>query len=857
MDVFRLHRLWHRSSSTRRGSVWARPRLEALEDRVVPATPIDLGTLGGLSSQALAFNAAGQVVGGALTTSGDMHAFLYDGGSLLDLGTLGGTTSVATGINPAGQVVGMATDAGESGTAFLEIGGAMISLGTLGGPASYANAISAGGEIVGFADLPPDASGLSAYHAFLFSHGGMMDLGTLGGFDSNATAISASGDVVGSAQTPTGTFHGFLYSGGVMTDLGTLSGVGGLDSYATGMNDMGEVVGYANTSMGTPHAFLWSRGVMNDIGADYQPTAIDAEGDVVGSGVIDASGTQHAMVYHHLNGTWMDLNNYLPSGSNWVLQSATAVNDLGQVVGMGLYNGVQHAYLMTLPQFILSRPTLTVTTSESLNSSATTFGPYVPGLTLNVPFSVTLSNDPSFAVASVRWSVDGGSWVTARPGAVPGAWRFAYNVGALAAGTHALTVAAYDAAGQPLPGVVFRATFAVQSLPVTFSLDAEPNGANPVPAGSLRFLQSVHLSTTFVGTVNGLPSYYQNSPMQVLLGSQPVAFLPMNLGGPLGFQFTIDAGTLPAGTTWVSVHIGSVGLRALGTSPLPVEAVAEPGWLSGAVVSFDGQHQAYDFTHVRPTVQLTAGASPVPTHLAWLDQKLHGQATGVTLTPDMAVTVPLDPSQSPTFTVNSLHVVGQALGRTVWNQTYTAAQLTVGGQLDPQTVTPQGLTIQLAQPTVLGPTTLLKRQFNVSYPVSAPLKKVAATVGLLLSASSMTADAGLALDWQNNHAVLDPTGTFFQLAATATATGNAAATATVVKGWRGKYSAQAFVQLALGLSGTARFGGTRTAPQLDPTSDFHVNLGGSYGYTVTGHQAGTGNPVNVSNTSALGPFVLI
>jgi probable HAF family extracellular repeat protein len=42
----------------------------------------------------------------------------------------------------------------------------------------------------------------------------------------------------------------------------------------------------------------------------------------------------------------IDLNNLIASGSGWVLTSAEAINDKGQIVGWGTLNGTSRAFLL-------------------------------------------------------------------------------------------------------------------------------------------------------------------------------------------------------------------------------------------------------------------------------------------------------------------------------------------------------------------------------------------------------------------------------------------------------------------------------------------------------------------------------
>jgi probable HAF family extracellular repeat protein len=116
---------------------------------------IDLGTLGGLSSDALDINEAGQVVGRAATASGVERAFLWTAaGGMTDLGTLGdaGTRSQAHGINDAGRVVGLVND-GDDHAFYWTATGGMVPLPTLTGIESAARAINNRGQLAGYGDI--------------------------------------------------------------------------------------------------------------------------------------------------------------------------------------------------------------------------------------------------------------------------------------------------------------------------------------------------------------------------------------------------------------------------------------------------------------------------------------------------------------------------------------------------------------------------------------------------------------------------------------------------------------------------------------------------------------------------------
>src|SRR5262249_20066637 len=127
----------------------------AAQAQPVPSAT-DIGTLGGIFSQAVGISDSGHGIG-ASTVAGDLetHAFIlteHDG--MVDLGTLGGTISLPAGtfslgdqpgrgVNNRGDVVGVSSTAGNQYShAFLwSAKDGMVDLGTLGGTFSQAAGI--------------------------------------------------------------------------------------------------------------------------------------------------------------------------------------------------------------------------------------------------------------------------------------------------------------------------------------------------------------------------------------------------------------------------------------------------------------------------------------------------------------------------------------------------------------------------------------------------------------------------------------------------------------------------------------------------------------------------------------------
>jgi probable HAF family extracellular repeat protein len=318
-------------------------------------TVTDLGTLGGDTSRANGINNHGQVVGEARTNDGTENPFLWD--SARGMRDLRGLDS-AKAINDAGQVVGNGITQGPffHEHAFLwEADHGVKDLGTLGGIRSKAFGINTKGQVVGSSTIESD--GLDSTHAFLWDAcRGMQDLGTLGGEarDSEARCIDDSGRVVGLAWVMglPAFSHAFLWEAGSgMKDLGTLGSWGIATSEAHCINNSGQVVGSTSVPGGY-HAFLWDAGHgMRDLGTLRgrwsDALAVNNKGEVVGF-VKTADHVWPDMAVLFADSEVIDLNDMIDPASGWHLVEATAINDIGQIVGQGRNSAGQiHAFLLT------------------------------------------------------------------------------------------------------------------------------------------------------------------------------------------------------------------------------------------------------------------------------------------------------------------------------------------------------------------------------------------------------------------------------------------------------------------------------------------------------------------------------
>ena len=346
-------------------------------------TLTDLGALPGPNTSNAGWVAEnGQISGVSTRTTIDPltgwpeeAAILWKDSQIIDLGTLGGYEAQADANNSRGEVAGFAANTvpdsfpspicgcsdlpgyGTQQRAFRWKNGVMQDLGTLGGPDSVALLINERGQIAGQSyttSIPNPGSGVPTVDPFLWTNGTMIDLGGLGGTFGAAGWLNNQGQVVGVSNLAGDAYsHAFLWTKpGPIQDLGTFGGNFGAAIHA---NDAGEVVGYA-TNQGDQAVlgFLWKKGVMTNLGTLGSDLCslgehINSQHQIVGissPGCSFSPGDGHAVLWENGEPA-IDLNMFVPPGTDLTLLEPVYINDRGEIAGKGpRSDGTTRAFLL-------------------------------------------------------------------------------------------------------------------------------------------------------------------------------------------------------------------------------------------------------------------------------------------------------------------------------------------------------------------------------------------------------------------------------------------------------------------------------------------------------------------------------
>jgi probable HAF family extracellular repeat protein len=353
----------------------------------------DLGTLGGTFSLAYGLNRAAHVGGVADLSNRNQHAFLWikDKG-MQDLGTLGGPNSEAGGPNgsdelPISAETSKKDPLGEDycgfGTHLICLGalwrdGKMTPFPNLGGHNGQAVEINDRGQVIGESETSTKDKSCPApqvlrYEAVLWGPkqddiDDIKELPPLPGDTIGLTiGLNDKGEVVGGSGTcantpiapPTplvGPPHAVLWRNGAPTNLGNLGGK--LINAATAINDKGQVVGTSSLPGDKANpAFLWTEatGMQNigTVGKDKSAVpgpfgGINNIGQVVGQSCLGYAATGTCRAFLWQDNVMTDLNTLIRADSPLYLVFAFQINDVGEIVGLGVTStGEARAFLAT------------------------------------------------------------------------------------------------------------------------------------------------------------------------------------------------------------------------------------------------------------------------------------------------------------------------------------------------------------------------------------------------------------------------------------------------------------------------------------------------------------------------------
>lgn len=316
--------------------------------------------------------------------------YLWSKGNLTDLNTLPGASTdgtFANAINNNGFIAGtlyFGTGYNSGEQAFISDGSTITEIDRFdicGGGYSCSNLVATdindAGQVALIA-LPPASSRRYGAYGLLRDTDGTITSLLSARYIPNL-AINNSGQAIGKAAGA-GQNNTFFFNNGTQAEL--LSPVGAPYNYdytvdAFGINDRGQVVGSGAISWFDENgnssyrikAMLWNDPNTNRVGIElggfggsYQgfgyreseAKSINEAEQIVGFSYTPTN-TEHAFLWEE--GTMFDLNNFIASDLGWELSSGLKINNKGEIIGTGIFNGQQRGFLLTPTSATVPEPT--------------------------------------------------------------------------------------------------------------------------------------------------------------------------------------------------------------------------------------------------------------------------------------------------------------------------------------------------------------------------------------------------------------------------------------------------------------------------------------------------------------------
>ena len=276
-----------------------------------------LGILPGgyASSTATSIDIQGEVAGYSSATNGQNQAFYWtQGGGLVGLGG----NSKAFGVNN-GNVVGVTN---EDPFRWSTTTGVVVL--PRFGSTGQANGVNNNGEIVGTLNF------------------GILGLGSVTWSATNAISTGFNG--TGVAINGLGQFVGYNDPAGYYSDgLGSSVSLGGL--LPTSLSDTQFVAGEISNVAVYENLHELSVTSIGTLAGDPTSNALGI--NPLGTSIVGVSDGHGGFIYDIATSDLESLTSLLdPAFNGWTILSANAVNDNGQIVGVGEFNGVQQAVLL-------------------------------------------------------------------------------------------------------------------------------------------------------------------------------------------------------------------------------------------------------------------------------------------------------------------------------------------------------------------------------------------------------------------------------------------------------------------------------------------------------------------------------
>lgn len=305
--------------------------------------------VGPANSTATDINSTGAVVGRYPVGANARRGFVNRGKGVVVLGPLGGVSSNAVAINDKGEVLGNWTGADGRSQGYIYACGKQRNLGAIYGNTYYMD-INNAGYIAARASPPGSLYPLSVLRA---PNGSVRDLGSIATENpstqvyaiNNRNQIAAESGPWGAPEQP---FLAVIWTKGKFRDLG---GFGWEPNGALAINDRGQATGYASVTTGGPHdrvAFFYSNGRLVNI--DPRPATewrfsegkgINNHGHIVGE-------SDHVGGFIWRGKRMESLGTLVDPKLGWTFINPEAINDAGQIAATAVRNGVAYAVRLDL-----------------------------------------------------------------------------------------------------------------------------------------------------------------------------------------------------------------------------------------------------------------------------------------------------------------------------------------------------------------------------------------------------------------------------------------------------------------------------------------------------------------------------